>query len=75
MGEKGDSSQATGGLGERVVRQGGQPAAPATAAAGGGAGGWGLSDVTDAMQDRVTDTAGEAVAGLRGKDDNEAGEG
>jgi hypothetical protein len=56
-----------------LVREGGQPAAPA--AASGGDGGWGLSDVTDAVQDRATDTAGEAVAGLRGKDDKEDGEG
>ena len=68
MGEKGDTSQASGGLGDRVVRQGGDPAA---AASSGGSSGWGLSDVTDAVQDRVTDTAGEAVSGLRGKDDED----
>ena len=68
MGEKGDTSQATGGLGERLARQGGDPAA-ATASAGGGSG-WGLSDMTDAVQDRVTDTAGETVAGVHGKDED-----
>ena len=67
MGEKGESAQPTGGLGERLVRQSGDPAAAATTT-GGGSGGWGLSDVTDAVQDRVTDTAGEAIGGLRGKD-------
>jgi hypothetical protein len=68
MGEKGDTSQASGGLGDRLVRQGGDPAAPA--AASGSTSGWGLSDVTGAVQDRVTDTAGEAVAGLHGNDDD-----
>ena len=68
MGEKGDASQASGGLGDRLVRQGGDPAA---ATSSGSSGGFGLSDVTDAVQDRVTDTAGEAVAGLRGKDDGD----
>jgi hypothetical protein len=69
MGEKGDTSQARGGLGERLVRQGGEPAAAAPASEGGS--GWGLSDMTDAVQDRATDVAGEAVTGLRGKDDDE----
>jgi hypothetical protein len=68
MGEKGDTSQASGGLGDRVVRQGGDPAAATSSASSSG---WGLSDVTDAVQDRVTDTAGEAVSGLRGKDDED----
>jgi hypothetical protein len=66
MGEKGDTSQATGGLGERLVREGGEGDGPAAA----GSSGWGLSDITDAVQDRVTDTAGGAVSGLRGKDDD-----
>jgi hypothetical protein len=70
MGEKGDSSQATGGLGERMVRQSGDPA-PAAAASSGGGGGWGLSDMTDAVHDHVTDSAGEAVAGLRGEKDDD----
>jgi hypothetical protein len=75
MGEKGDSSQATGGLGERMVRQSGDPT-PAAPAGGGGSGGWGLSDITDAVHDRVTDAAGGGVAGLRGeKDDNDKSEG
>jgi hypothetical protein len=66
MGEKGDTSQATGGLGDRVVRQGTEPAA---AAPSGSSGGWGLSDMTDAVRDRVTDTAGVAITGRRGMDD------
>ena len=66
MGEKGDTSQATGGLGERLVRDGGE----GEGAASSGSSGWGLSDMTDAVQGRVTDTAGGAVSGLRGKDDD-----
>ena len=66
MGEKGDTSQSTGGLGERLVRDGGEGESAASSSSSG----WGLSDMTDAVQDRVTDTAGGAVSGLRGKDDD-----
>jgi hypothetical protein len=66
MGEKGDTSQATGGLGERLVREGGEGQGEGSSSSSG----WGLSDMTDAVQDRVTDTAGGAVSGLRGKDDD-----